>query len=147
MPSVIYQALLAKGPEALLEEWVEVEELQPHDPRLPEQLSIQAITPVANVMALMDMRLLDAPPGASFVLGDRPLPLRSMALGFDVPLSSSLAYQAWPAPLHSPRVLERRIASMQEMNEINRRQAKRAKEVLIGPDKQGLEALKSFMKA
>jgi hypothetical protein len=138
----VYDRLIAKGPEALLEEGQEVDDLLPHDRRLPEQLSLEALIPVANALALMNMRLLDTPAGSAFVLGDHPLPLREIALGFDVPLSNSLGFQAWPCPQDLPRILERRQGILQEVEDINRRQAARAKAVVIGPEKNVLEALK-----
>jgi len=136
-----YQVLLAKGAEALLVEAQEVENLSPQDPNLPEQLSIEAVFPVSDSITRMSMHLLDAPPNSAFVLGDHPLPTRSTILGFDVPLSKSLAFQCWPSGTGKKPVRERRQATLQEVQDINRRQATRAKAVVIGPDKKTLEAL------
>jgi hypothetical protein len=142
-PRLLYDLLLAKGLEVLLAEGQQVEDLSPQDHRLPEQLSLSAVCLVANVIATMNLRLLDAPPGSSFVLGDRPLPLRDLALGFDVPLSKSLAFQAWPPRAKdAPVIAERRDASINEIDEINRRQVRRAKRVVIGPDHETLKSLK-----
>jgi hypothetical protein len=45
-------------------------------------------------------------PGGS----DRSMPVHSTecSFGLDVPRSKSLAFQTWPAPLDTPRILERR---------------------------------------
>lgn len=140
MPAGLFEKLCNSNQEVLLEEGQEIELLQPHDFRLPEQISLESVQPVANCMAVMDLSLLDAPDGCSFVLGDRPLPLRDLARGFDVPLSKNLAFQAKPTLAASPRSLQRRLASPEEVGEINQHQKNRAKDLLIGPSYSVLRA-------
>jgi len=140
-PVGLWAVLKAKDEAALWEEAEEVLDLLPYDPRLPVQLSLAAVKPVTNSIAIQDLWLLDAPSGSAYVLGDRPVPLRLVGHGFDVPLSSSLAFRATPTATGTVGGLGRRYATPAEVNEINRHQVARAKSVLIGPSRALLETL------
>ena len=140
-PLGLWAVLRAKGEVALLEEAEEVLGLLPYDPRLPVQLSLAAVEPVTNCIAVQDLWLLDAPNNSAYVLGDHPVPVRLVDRGFDVPLSSSLAFQATPTASGTVGGLGRRYATLAEVDEINRHQVARAKSVVIGPSLALLERL------
>jgi Protein of unknown function (DUF4238) len=140
-PLGLWAALRTKGIAALLEEAEKLLDLLPYDPRLPAQLSLAAVELVANCIAVQDLLLLDAPSDSAYVLGDHPVPIRLVSRGFDVPLSSSLAFQATPAAPGSIGGVGRRCANLAEVDEINRHQVARAKSVVIGPSRALLERL------
>lgn len=140
LPPAIYDAYMKESPEALLEQAEIVEHLSPQDPQLPEQLSVEAVTLVANTIVLQDLYLVDAPPGSDFVFSDHPLPLSELRRGFSVPLSRTLAFEAVPRA-NGPFVLRRITASPEMINRVNREQAIRARTTLIGPDKTLLETV------
>ena len=91
----LHAALETKGDEALLAEAEEIEGLSPLDPRLPMIDAILAMGEVVRRIDAMDLLLVDAPPGKSFVLGDAPVALSGLSAGFATPLSPSLALCAW----------------------------------------------------
>ena len=140
LPPNLYDGLINKGFSALLQEADEIEELSPQDPKLHEQLSLEAVELVANAIVVQNLFLLDAPPGTSFVLSDRPLPLHDLSRGFSVALSKTLAFLALPAD-GEKIVLGRRTATPEMVNRANREQAQRARSIIIGSDRHVLEAL------
>ena len=141
LPQETYQSLKAKTPEQLLEEAQVLEGLSPQDPQLPIQDSVRAVPLVCKCIVTMDMTLLDAPPGASFVLGDTPLPDYELGNGFTVPLSSILALKV--ASARNPAVPSsfRRVALAAEISAINQTQFDNAKRIVIGADHAVLAAL------
>lgn len=140
LPEELFEALAAKSVEDLLNEGDEVEKLSPQDPRLPQQIAIEAAGQVAVVIAGMNLALLDAPSGQNFVLGDRAVPHKSLAAGFDVPLSAQLAFQAVPAG-SGAAPFERRRATVAEVEAINGRQFARHQDMMIGSDPATLRAV------
>jgi len=140
-PLGLWTALRTKGEAALMEEAEKLLDLLPYDPTLPAQLSLAAVDLVTDRIAVQDLLLLDAPSDSAYVLGDHPVPLRLLSYGFDVPLSSSLAFQAIPVALGTGAGFARRYATLAEVDEINRHQVARAKSVLIGPSRAVLERL------
>jgi hypothetical protein len=88
----------------------------------------------------MNLTLLDAPVGKSFVLGDTPMPQSKLERGFRVTLSQSLAVEVLPGP--APKTaLARRTAKNSEVDDINREQWENASEIVIGPDPAALKKL------
>jgi hypothetical protein len=135
--------VLAAAPQEALDSAVEtLIDLQPYDPSLPEVEAILAADQVAAVIGTMNCRLLVAPAGSMFVLSDRPLPAKDLAQGFEVPLSKRMALEARPAyGAGAARSCE--AASAQEVEAINLAQARRRKDILIGPDPTTLERYNS----
>ncbi len=86
---------------------------------------------MTNRIAVQDLLLLDAPSNSAYVLGDHPVPVRLLSRGFDVPLSSTLAFRATPTASGSIGGLGRRDATPAEVDQINRRQVARANSVVI----------------
>jgi hypothetical protein len=141
LPPGLWGVLKCKGDALLMEEAEEVFELYPYDPQLPAQDSLRATNLVCKAIAAQNLCLLDAPLGSAYVLGDRPVPLRELAGGFDVPLSSSLAFNATPAPAGAKATRTRRVATAGEVAAINKNQKARAKSVLIAQSKPLLESI------
>jgi hypothetical protein len=139
LPLGLLAALKTKGEARLMEEAEELLDLLPYDPRLPAQLSLTATERVTTTIIVQDLLLLDAPSGSAYVLGDHPVPVRRLGCGFDVPLSSSLAFQATPVASISVAGSARRYATPAEVDEINRHQVARAKSVVVGPSRALLE--------
>lgn len=115
-------------------------DLQPYDPSLPSTDALLATDQVAKAIETMDCRLLRAPVGAHFVLGDHPLPVGNMLNGFTVPLSRSLALEAQP-PTGTTISRASATATIQEVEASNEQQALRAHELVIGPDRTTLDPL------
>jgi hypothetical protein len=146
LPPGIYEPLVNKGLSALLQEAGEIESLSPQDQRLPEQISLQAVNLVANAIVVQNLFLLDAPPGKSFVLSDRPLPTRDLSDGFSVALSRTLAFLALPSD--GENLVVRRLTATPEMVDLaNREQAQRARSIIIGSDPEILKALQPLASA
>jgi hypothetical protein len=142
LPANLYDAVTAKGDEALLMEAEEVERLSPQDPRLPMLLALSGVREVAMRISAMDLRLYDAPPGKTFVLGDTPVALSGLSAGFATPLSARLAFVAWPGAGDGTSILDRIEANEAIVDVINRDQVERAASVVVGPDPAILKALK-----
>jgi hypothetical protein len=141
IPSGLWHILKAKEGAALTEEVMEVLALQTYDPKLPMQLSLLATDIVNRAIAVQDLWLLDAPGRLAYVLGDHPVALHSLGAGFDVPLSSRLAFRASPAAPHTTAVRGRRPATPSEVRNINLNQKSRTRSVLVGNDRALLEGL------
>lgn len=139
-PDDLYPYLSQISEETLEGTILHLLELQPYDPSLPSTDALLATDQVASAIAKMDCRLLSAPAGAHFALGDHPLPLRNMHNGFTVPLSRSLALEAKPCT--GTTVLRTsETATVQEVEASNEQQALMARELVIGPDRTTLEHL------
>jgi hypothetical protein len=150
---VAYQAKFGGPPEALMypilsqlpQQAIEgtilyILDLQPYDPQLPQTDALLATDDVAEAIEQMDCRLLEAPAGAFFVLGDRPLPATNMSHGFTIPLSKSLALEARPRA--GQTVLRSSgVATATEVADSNTWQATHADKVVIGPDRGALGQL------
>lgn len=132
-------SLAATDLDALLNQAGALEAMQPQDPQLPEQLAVLGTLPLARMIWKQGLFLLDAPSGMSFVLSDRPVPLKDLARGFSTPLSRSVAFVADPS---YPGERTRMPAPADIVHRINAEQARRAKDVVIGPDRATLEAIK-----
>lgn len=114
--------------------------LHSYDPSLPQTDALLATDDVAAAIELMDCRLLKAPVGANFVLGDHPLPARDLSTGFTIPLSRSLALDAKPRT--GATVLRASaVATLPEVAASNYKQALMAHELVIGPDQAALKLL------
>jgi hypothetical protein len=116
-----------------------VQNLSPQDPNLPLPEVIMAAPSVAKMIAEMELTLLDASAGSSFILGDTPLPQGDLAKGFSVPLGGKVAILA--EPLAGNRSLTRRAAKQAEVDSINRTQFENSLKVVVGPDPNLLRAL------
>lgn len=115
-------------------------DLQPYDPSLPQTDALLATDDVAAAIKLMDCRLLKAPAGANFVLGDQPFPAKDLADGFMIPLSKTLALEAKPST--STKVSRcSAAATSSEVAASNERQALMATKLVIGPDRTALQLL------
>jgi hypothetical protein len=141
LPEEVYQLLKAKTEQQLLDEADELEKLSPQAPQLPIQDSVRAVPLVFAKIVAMDMTLLDAPAGRSFVLGDTPLPDYELGQGFSVPLSHVLALKMSPAGDPAAPLSLRRAATPEEVAEINRIQFENAKRLVIASEAAVLNAL------
>jgi hypothetical protein len=115
-------------------------DLQSYDPSLPQTDALLATDQVAAAIELMDCRLLKAPAGSNFVLGDHPLPARDLSHGFTIPLSKSLALEAKPRA-GATVIRASGVATPAEVAVSNDKQAAMAHELLIGPDRNALGLL------
>lgn len=135
-----FELLKCAGPDALFNAAVAIDEMQPQDPALPEQSSLEAVDLVHKALQNMDIELMDVPSGESLFLSDCPLPTRFLANGFSVPLSSSLALIA--KPRHTAETVKvRRRGKSTEVDTINADQLSRRRKVIIGADRAKLEKL------
>jgi hypothetical protein len=133
--------ILSKLPQETIEGTImHLLDLQPYDPSLPQTDALLATDQVADAIKLMDCRLLKAPAGSNFVLGDRPLPVRDISHGFTIPLSKGLALEARP---HASAAVVRTsaVATLAEVSASNDKQVAMANELVIGPDRNTLAAL------
>ncbi|GGC83469.1 hypothetical protein GCM10011396_33600 [Undibacterium terreum] len=135
-----YNILIASPPEQLARELDELNALSPQDPQLPEQEALRAQPVVCAQLQKMEFTLLDAPPGAEFVLGDTPIPQQDLSHGFSVPLSKSVAVLAEPATAPQATIA-RRSATTAEVDAINRTQWDNSRRVVVGSSKPILAAL------
>ena len=135
-----FELLKCAVPGALFDTAVQIDGMQPQDPALPEQSSLEAVGLVHKALQNMNIELIDVPSGESFFLSDRPLPTRFLANGFSVPLSSSLALVA--IPRHTTETINvRRRGNSTEVDTINADQHSRRHKVIIGADGKKLERL------
>lgn len=115
-------------------------ELQPYDPSLPQTDALFATDNVAAAIEHMDCRLLKAPVGNNFVLGDHPFPATDLSAGFTIPLSKRLALEAKPRT--GATVLRASaVATLAEIAASNDKQVSMAHELVIGPDQAALKLL------
>jgi hypothetical protein len=137
----IYALLITMSRDQLMIELQEIEGLSPQDPRLPIQDALRAFRIIACEIDKMNLELLEAPLGKSFVLGDTPLPQEKLNHGFVVPLSKTLALRARPAS--SGRIpMMKRQATAGEVDAINKMQYENALKLVIGPDPNVLKKLR-----
>ncbi len=141
LPYDTYGQLLAQGLPDLIAEAENIQSMTPWDPRLPEEISLEAVDFVAKRIITCNLILLDAPPGANYVLSDRPMPAKDALVGFTVPLSRSLAFLALPTTEQEDIALVRRDATPEQVGWVNKEQKQRAKSIIVGPDKETLSAL------
>ncbi len=137
-----YALLRQKSSTQLLAEAEQVERLSPQSPALPQQLAIdpETIERVFFSLAQVTIRLLDAPPGHCFVLGDTPFPPQ-LGQGFTLPLSAGLAMLWAPEGQEPFPDWARLVATPAQVEHSNRQQANQALRVLIGPNRAVLDAL------
>ncbi len=139
-PSDMYPILSQLPPEMIEGTLLHLLDLHPYDPSLPQTDVLLATDEVADVIAHMDCRLLKAPAGANFVLGDQPFPAKNLSNGFTIPLSKTLALEAKPCT--SATVLRSSaVATPSEVTASNERQASMANKMVIGPDRAALKLL------
>lgn len=136
----MYHILIAIHPDQLGAELNELLALSPQDPQLPEQDALLAQEKVSKVIRAMNLTLLDAPTGATFVLGDTPMPQTNLSLGFVVPLSKSVAIEA-VCTSGSPTSIGRRVATAIEVDRANQTQWENALQTVVGSEKSVLAAL------
>lgn len=132
--------LLARTKEQLTGELGELNQLSPWDPQLPEQDALKALPLISGQLELMDIILLDAPVGCSFILSDTPMPQSNLNLGFSVPLSKSVAVRLIPTDVAHTQ-MTRRPATAAEVDDVNLEQRNRSLSVVIGPDAAQLSKL------
>jgi hypothetical protein len=136
----MYHILIAVPEEQLAVELEELKGLSSQDPQLPIQEALLAKANIYTQLKSMDFTLLDAPQGAEFVLGDTPMPQQDLLQGFSVPISKSVAVLAQPAT--SPQnIMSRRVATQQEVDEINKIQWNNAFEIVVGSNQAILQTL------
>jgi len=140
LPPDTYQRLLAQALPDLIAEAESIQNMTPWDPRLPEQISLEAVDLVAKRIITCNMILLDAPPGTNYVLSDRPMPAKDALIGFTVPLSRSLAFLALPTGGHEDVALVRQEATPEQVGWVNEEQKRRSRSIIVGPNKETLSA-------
>ncbi len=130
----VWRDLVAVGPDAAFGAVDLLLAMQPYHPAMPTHLATLCATlTVAKVMLGLDVILLDAPPGSGYVLGDTPVPLRNLRLGFDVPLSQSLAFKCTPTAAGIKPSWSRCAATAAEVDAVNANQRARARSIVIWP--------------
>jgi hypothetical protein len=133
--------ILSQLPQETIEGTIlQLLELHSYDPSLPQTDTLLATDEVAAAIESMDCRLLKAPHGANFVLGDRPFPARDLSKGFTIPLSKTLALDARPRT-GATILRTSAIATLLEVSASNDSQASMAHELVIGPDSTALKLL------
>lgn len=135
-----YLLLRTRTPDQLAKERDDLYAQSPQSPQLPTQDALLAKPNVMQAISSMELCLLDAPTPEAFVLGDTPLPQSDLYRGFTVPISHSLAVVASPT-VAIQRVLSRRTATAQEVQETNRWQFDNALEIVVGPSATTLGSL------
>lgn len=136
----IYKELITVPQNDLIEQHDVVEKLTLQDSALPLSDFLKAVAPVENSLSHMNIRLLEAPTGYYFVLGDTPVPQEDAFNGFIAPLSKSLAVEFSVASAGSA-ILPKRTLSSTELAQVNKTQWENAKEIVIGPDRLALRLL------
>ncbi len=138
--AAMYKYLKTVPVEQLQQQATEIQAMSPQDPGLPIQDALRAYEIIANVILNMDWCILDAPVGLHFVLGDTPMPQDSLAKGFVIPLSKSVALTTTP-PSGVKNSISRRQATSGETRVANRMQWENAKNIVIGPDAATLQSV------
>ncbi len=138
--SETYRAAIVTPIEKLTEELSELRTLPTFDPRLPSQDALLAQPLISAQIEGMEIAILDAPSGSTYVLGDTPMPQHDLINGFTVPISSSMAISA-KAGTTQQGTTSRRFATVSEVSSINQEQWARTLHVIIGPDPKTLTAL------
>ena len=128
-----YEELKKRPQETLVATAQRIESLSPQDWMLPQVEGLLAVDPISEVIAKMDMSLVEADAPSFFVLGDTPMPDSDLAAGFAVPLTRRVTVKATPSIGTSPK-FTRRKATAEEVGEINGWQAENFLYVMIGPD-------------
>jgi len=139
VPAGSYAALVSLSREDLESEAAEIAGLSPQDMRMPEQQAILGALPVANAIAAMDLEIVDAPGGCSFILSDCPLPLKNLGSGFSVPLASTVALRATPSL--GQAVQGRSAATLIDVDKINAEQVARTQATVIASERFVLDRL------
>jgi len=128
-----YDALVAAPAEDREGAILSLIDMPPYDPRLPQTDALRAAGLIEGALTRMDRRLLRAPPGETFVFGDRPFPARDLTLGFTIPLSRSIALEFSVCKRVTPALTETQATPM-EVQTVNDAQAGRAKTLIVGAD-------------
>jgi hypothetical protein len=130
--------------EQLISEVIEIENMTPQDPNLPQQLSIdsETIERVFFHLCEHNITILDAPPGVSFILGDTPFP-PNLSAGFCIPLSSKVALLWEPGEDIKLPEWTRRMATVDEVHMTNQLQFNQALKLIIGSSRELLEKYRS----
>lgn len=120
----IFDHIRGLDEEVMLDEMDDVITRPPNDSILPSQLAIdpETIERVFFSLASHHVTILDAPSGASFVLGDTPFP-PSLGMGFTLPISSKIALRWDPTQDEMLPDWTRRSASPFEVEKSNQVQA------------------------
>ena len=118
----------------------EIEYMQPTDPELPQQLTVdgETIERVFFNLSHHSVTILEAPDELSFVLGDTPFP-PELGKGFIVPISSSLALHWEPGSTEAFPGWARRTARTAELEHSNQVQVDNALDIVIGCSRAILE--------
>lgn len=136
----IHHILINHSERQLAQELNELNGLSQQDPKLPQQLVLLAQSEICTQLQKMEMILLDALPGANFVLGDTPIPQQDLSCGFSVPISKFVAVLMMPTSL-TKITLARRPATTAEVSAINKAQWDNALQIVVGPSAAVLETL------
>lgn len=140
--SEIYFTLKDRDPDLLLatHDYVDGLHLQ-QSQEIPLSDFLNAINPIADQLYKMPARLIEAPKGEYFVLGDTPVPKVERDNTFVFPLSKDLAIHFYSASI-GPAFAPNYVANTSEMKAINMDQWAKAKDIVIGPDQTALKLLK-----
>jgi hypothetical protein len=131
--SNIYKTLKQHDSKSLINEFEILDGLGLQDSAIPLSDFLDAVTPIANALSHMNIRLLDAPANHFFILGDTPVPQNNAFQGFVVPLNKSLAVE-FGAASNSPSIHPRLALSANDVKAINGTQWSMAKKIVVGPD-------------
>lgn len=136
----MHKAVISQKQENILAEYERLEALSLQDSEIPLADFLDAMTPIANALSHMNIRLLDAPQSHYFVLGDTPVPQYDALKGFIVPLNKSLAVQFGTASAN-PLIYPRASITPDAVTAINRAQWEMAKKIVVGPHQNTFQAL------
>ncbi|PWK64286.1 DUF4238 domain-containing protein [Aminobacter sp. AP02] len=136
-----YIALSRVPAEQLANELAELRSLSPQSPDLPMQEAVKAWVEIRKVILTMEMSLIDAISPLAFVLGDTPIPQDNLGQGFTVPLSQTLAVRVTPSQTGCHPSITRRLATQNDVDEINRWQWENSAQIIVGSS---VKLLKSF---
>lgn len=136
----ILQELTRHSADELISQYNIVEHLGLQDREIPLAEFLDAVTPIANALSHMNIRLLDAPKDHFFVLGDTPVPQEDAVRGFIVPLNKSLAVE-FGSVSSAPAIYPRMPLTQLQVAAINRTQWEMAQKLVVGPNKETFNPL------
>ena len=117
-----------------------MKDMSPQDPRFCMQHVLLAACQIMPIIANLDLVILDAPSGSSYLLGDTPLPQSEFSGGFVLPLSKTIALEGAPAVGTTPTT-SRRLATQKEVDDTNETQWADAARTVVGPCRALLNSL------
>lgn len=135
-----YKALQGRNPDDLAKTVDLLATMSPQNPVFPEQDSLEGIHGVMPILYEMDLEILFVHGSPFLILGDQPLPVESLASGFDMPMAKNVLVRATTPLGSSPRFV-RGDAGSGDVTRSNQWQFENCQELVIGPDPNQLESL------